>query len=95
MITDLTILAATLVGLFLTVHGATTSNPLGVGGSPWKDLWTFDGEIGVAQYLSFAVSLCAVAYALARAAGAWAAAPVAWPAAALTARLWRGAGRSR
>lgn len=96
MIADLAVLAAALVGLFLVVHGATTSNPLGVGGSPWRDLWTFEGEIALGPYALFAVVLLALGFGLARAAGRpWAALPAAWSLAALTVRVLRGLGRPR
>ncbi|UPT72700.1 MAG: hypothetical protein M0D55_12195 [Elusimicrobiota bacterium] len=96
MIADLALLAVSALGLFLVVHGATTANPLGVGGTPWRDLWTFEGEIGVGPYLLFSVVLLALAYGVARITGRpWAALPLAWSGAALTVRLLRGIGRPR
>ena len=58
--------AVCLAALYLAVHGATTADPLGVGGSPWRDLWTVDGEIDRGRYLTFGFTLMALKYNLER-----------------------------
>ncbi len=59
-------LALSAAALFFAVIGATTADPLGVGGSPWRDLWTVEGEIDRGRYLIFGFTLMALKFNLER-----------------------------